>query len=394
MRWNEVQDGLAPDLGYTLEATGSLVVITLSEPDLLFVTNGHGEDAIACRLARELPGARLAALPLVGEGLALQAAGIEVLGPAQAVPSGGWGLRDPRLLFADLGRGWLGNLAGCLAAARAVQPRLVVGVGDLLPAAFAAMVGWPAVLVGCNKSDYYTGWGESYLAIEIAALRVWGTEVIPRDRLTHERLCRLGLRSIWAGNVMPDLVDPLPPPGRGVALLPGSRADARANLPLMLEALRNVGLIGGKDDRPVRVALAPGLEDLAEIATAAGAAVTGLSEALEPAAVVLGTAGTASEVAAAHGRPIVAFAGPGPQFTRYFAARQKDLLGDAMVLCDRDPAAIGQAVLAVLADEALRARAAAAGRERIGEPGGARAIGDILRSRLANGEDRSPGAPR
>lgn len=361
-----------------------MVVITLSDPDLLFITNGHGEDAIACRLARELRGQRVAALPLVGEGHAFREAGIEVLGPACGLPSGGWGLRSPRLLVADVGKGWLRTMRESLAAARAVRPRLAVAVGDLLPAAVAALAGLPAVLVGCNKTDWYGGFGESYLAIEIAALRVWGTEVIPRDRRTHERLCCLGLRSTWAGNVMPDLVEPLPPPGGDVAVLPGSRADARANLPLMLQALRSAGLLKQAGAPAVRVTLAPGLEDLAAEAAAAGAEIAGLAEALAPAAVVLGTAGTASEVAAAHGRPIVAFSGPGPQYTPYFAARQKDLLGDALFLCARDAGAIGQAVRAALADPGLRDRAAAAGRERVGEPGGARAIAGVLLDRLSS----------
>ncbi len=379
-----------------------MVVIILSDIDLLFITNGHGEDAIACRLASELHGKRIAALPLVGGGHALRHGPIEILGPAQDAPSGGWGLRRPEMLLADLRAGWLASLGACLTAARSANPLLAVAVGDLLPAAVAAVAGIPAVLVGCNKTDYYSGFGESYLAIEVAALRVWGTEVLPRDLRTHERLTRLGLRSTWAGNVMPDLVGPLPPPGRGVALLPGSRGDARANLPLMLDALRcahvypleapptpgqEEGVTTGREEgvvigRQVGVALAPGLEDLEESARKAGARVCTLEEVLSWAGVVVGTAGTASEVAAAHGRPVVAFSGPGPQYTPYFAARQKDLLGDALLLCSRDPVAIGTAIRDALGNPDLRARAAAAGRERVGEPGGARAIAAFLLARL------------
>lgn len=415
-RWNGAANGLGPVLEYTLAFPTSLVVISLSEPDLLFLTNGHGEDAIAGRLADEFRGLglRLAGVPLVGEGHALREAGIEVLGPAREAPSGGWGLRRPDLLLADLRRGWLGALGESLAAARAARPHLAVAVGDLLPAAFASLAGLPAVLVGCNKTDWYSGWGESYLAIEVAALRVWGTEVLPRDRRTHERLSRLGLRSTWAGNVMPDLIGALPPPGEGIALLPGSRADARANLPLMLEALRSAGLLApAKQDPgrsgharpaapaqsrpgqpaappaanaqpgPVYAALAPGMDDLADLAAAAGVPVVGIEQALAGAGIVLGTAGTASEVAAAHGRPVIAFAGPGPQYTPYFAARQKDLLGDALVLCERDPEAIGAAARLALADAAFRTRAACAGRERVGEPGAAREIAQVLHARLA-----------
>jgi uncharacterized protein (TIGR03492 family) len=289
-------------------------------------------------------------------------------------------------LGADLHRGWLGDLLARLRALRALRPRRVVGVGDLLPAAAAAIAGLPCVLVGCNKTDYYSGWGESYLAIEIAALRCWGTEVLPRDLPTCGRLERLGLQTRFLGNVMPDLVGTMPPPGDAVALLPGSRLDARVNLPIMLEAVArwDASESSVRVRRSVHVVLAAGFEDLASTVTRSGAEVCDLARALAPAGVVIATAGTASEVAAAHGRPVVAFPGPGPQYTRSFARRQRDLLGPALLLCDRDPAAIARIAAAAIADPELRAAAAAAGRERVGGVGAARAIASHLSERLGS----------
>lgn len=348
----------------------------MSDIDLLFLANGHGEDAIGARIAAEFRGVRMAAIPLVGTGRAFRAAGVPVLGEGVDAPSGGWGLRQPGFLTKDLvSWTWLPSLLKAVAVAETSNARLAVAVGDLLPAAFAVQAGLPTILVGCNKTDHYTGWGESYLSIDVAALRAWGIAVLPRDEATHRRLATLGLASFWLGNPMVDLVENLPPPGRAVALLPGSRADARANLPLMLEAARLLGL-------PAHVALAPGLEDLEATAREAGASTGELAAALAPAGIVLGTSGTASEVAAAHGRPVVAFAGPGPQFTAAFAFRQKDLLGAALILAERTPAAIAGAARDLLDDAVALAAARRTGLERIGSPGGARAVAAFIRSRL------------
>ncbi len=353
----------------------------MSDLDILFISNGHGEDAIAARIARDLAGLALAGIPLVGSGRAYREADIPVLGPARDLPSGGWALRAPGHFLADWRHGWLEGLHGALRAARVVRPRLVVGVGDLLPAGFAAVAGLPPiVLVACNKTDYYAAWGESYVAIEVAALRCWDTDVLPRDEPTAARLARLGLRVSFQGNVMPDLVGPLPPAGPGIALVPGSRADARSNLPIMLAAVRLLGQEAG----PVKVALAPGFEDLAGNALTAGVMPTDLAAALAPAGVAIATAGTAAEVAAAHGRPIVAFAGPGPQYTPSFAARQQQLLGDALLLCDRAPEAVAAAIRRVRGDAGLRAKAVSAGRDRIGAPGAAARMAGFLADRLAS----------
>ncbi len=50
------------------------------------------------------------------------------------------------------------------------------------------------------------------------------------------------------------------------------------------------------------------------------------------------------------------------------------LLGDALLVVPGDPARAAGAIADLLADEPRRARMAAVGRERMGAPGGARAI--------------------
>jgi len=61
---------------------------------LLCLSNGHGEDAIAIRILEQLqqqsPALKLAALPIVGEGLAYQSLNIPIVGAIEQMPSGGF----------------------------------------------------------------------------------------------------------------------------------------------------------------------------------------------------------------------------------------------------------------------------------------------------------------
>ncbi len=97
---------------------------------------------------------------------------------------------------------------------------------------------------------------------------------------------------------------------------------------------------------------------------------------------VVGLAGTANEQAAGLGKPVVTFPGRGPQFTAEFARMQKRLLGEAVALTEREPDRVAAELYAVLTDAKRRAAAAWAGRERMGEPGGAERIAGIIRDYL------------
>jgi uncharacterized protein (TIGR03492 family) len=100
---------------------------------------------------------------------------------------------------------------------------------------------------------------------------------------------------------------------------------------------------------------------------------------LEASSVCIGLAGTANEQAVGLGKPVVAFPGPGSQFTKKFLAAQKRLLGDSLAAVE-GPLEAGRAVLEILADGDRYRRMAACGRERMGEPGGAdRMAAEIIR---------------
>ena len=138
---------------------------------VLFISNGHGEDQVACAIARALrdqdPAVAVEAAPLVGTGAAYGRLGIPVVAPAVDMPSGGFLYMDPfGQLPRDLRAGLLPTLRrqwrGVAAWSEACKGGLAVAVGDILPLAFAAHAppravrpSTPYAFVGCAKSQHY-----------------------------------------------------------------------------------------------------------------------------------------------------------------------------------------------------------------------------------------------
>lgn len=375
--------------------------------DILFLSNGHGEDHLAVRIAQELDDIAIAGFPLVGAGEAYRTAGIPLLGPRHVMPSGGFVLRDARALRTDLAAG-LGRLLidQVRFLAGLAAPGLVVAVGDMLPVAASLLIDAPRAFVGCNKSDHYQSWGSAYMAPEIALLKWAGMQVYPRDLRTHERLIRLGVDSCALGNPMMDDLDPRWPGEEGVlGVLPGSRQDAFENLAAILPCLEALGTQIAFE----ALLAAPGSLDPAgweRVAAAAGWEVTseafrkgrvvlrrGLAfrEVLRRSQVVLGLAGTANEQAVGCGRPVVAFPGKGTQYTRRFAQLQAELLGPGLRVVEGDPEIVASE-LARAFEADRRGAARIAGADRMGDPGAAariardlvRKIGEKPKVRLSN----------
>lgn len=395
---------------------------------LLFLSNGHGEDVIATRIAAALremaPSVGLQAYPLVGYGDAYRAEGFQVVGVQQAMPTGGFILKGAGNLWKDLRAGLIGLTRRQIADLRARRDTLagVVAVGDVYPLWLAGRyLRRPIVFVPTAKSEYIRG----HYGFEYVLMRRYARLVYPRDPLTAEAMKRRGVNAEYVGNVMMDALPTrgvdfgLAPGVRVVGLLPGSRQDAYGNaldLLRVVEALgaragaRNGSESGSKgggdsDDGPLGgrlaflLSVAPSLDVNVLIETAAsqgwqGEAVSGslragvhailkkgdfevalvtgaFGDLLRRSDIVVGLAGTANEQAAGLGKPVVAFPGRGTQFTPKFARDQKRLLGEAVSLVPRDPGVVAAEVLRILSDPERYARMGRAGRERMGEPGGA-----------------------
>jgi len=257
---------------------------------LLCLSNGHGEDAIAVRILRQLKSfagpLELAALPLVGEGVAYRELGIPIIGPVKPMPSGGFIYMDGRQLWRDLRGGLLGltiaqwqavrRWVGGSHAQRGVVRRppdwcierkgKILAVGDIVPLLFAWWSGGKYAFVGTAKSEYFLrdeagvlpgyewqAWsGSVYLPWErwlMSSRRCQA--VFPRDSLTAARLKQGKIPVFDLGNPMMDDLQPQQPIAalahpngeKGerdrqltILMLPGSRSpEAYENWQLLLQ---------------------------------------------------------------------------------------------------------------------------------------------------------------
>ena len=272
----------------SLSALGQEQVISSSHWRLLVLSNGHGEDAIALRIVRqllELPNPpAISALPIVGEGLLYQQQGIPVIGSVRTMPSGGFIYMDGKQLMGDVRGGLLQlTLSQIKAIRRWVQssplgsPRpAILAVGDIVPLLFAYLSGANYAFVGTAKSEYYVR-DDMGILPRSSSLARWenfsgsvyhpwerwlmsrhrSVAIFPRDSLTTEILQKFHLRAYDLGNPMMDDLDPVHPPVRfysydaeqkeiqrpfTLTLLPGSRhPEAYRNWEVILTAL--AGLI-------------------------------------------------------------------------------------------------------------------------------------------------------
>lgn len=379
----------------------------------LFVSNGHGEDVIAAAVARRLQacGVDLVAVPLVGRGRAYERIGATVLGPRSELPGGGFTMMSLGALVADLRSGLLRSTweQWRAVAAAAAGADLCVAVGDRYAVGVARTLGrLPTYFLHVNRSaaSWPSGmppWRPPFGPLERGIMR-GARAVYARDGASAQWLRSRGLvNALDLGNPMLDAVegeadvDVAPP---WVMALPGTRADAYASLPLMLEAMRRPPV----RDESLLVAWAMGEPPAApegwetEVTgrdrgvvlrlrhsdgTVAHVTRDAFATLLRGARVALSTSGTAAEQAAGLGVPVVGFPTGGPQYTAAFAAAQRRLLGDALTLVDAEPQAVATALRRAWADDDLRARAARAGERAMGRPGAAERIAQHMMGDLA-----------
>lgn len=264
---------------------------------LLCLSNGHGEDVIAVRILQELQqnqaASEIAALPLVGEGLAYNQAGIPIIGSVQKMPSGGFIYMESRQLLRDLRGGLLQLTFSQWKTVRRWRKKggVILAVGDIVPLLFAWMSGAPYAFVGTAKSEYYirdeagilpkrsrteTWSGSVYYPWERWLLsRKRCQAVFPRDKLTTETLKNWPIPAFDLGNPMMDGIYPNNPApmfyeadaelkeiqrSLVITLLPGSRApEAYDNWEKISQSLS--GLMHTFRDRKLLflAAIAPGL---------------------------------------------------------------------------------------------------------------------------------------
>ncbi|HKI57551.1 MAG TPA: lipid-A-disaccharide synthase-related protein [Trueperaceae bacterium] len=380
---------------------------------VVIVSNGHGEDVIGAALAQALlahaPELNVRAFPLVDDGAAYRALGLELLGPCKVMPSGGAMMHSLSLLRADLRAGFVGMSLWQAAALAGLRCDLLLVVGDVYGQALSALARGRrrAVLQPLVSARHMAGaraprpnryFMERIGYLERALMRHLAAVVYARDEATASWLRARGVTQAEAlGNPMVDRAvgEPLAglPAGPVLALLPGTRAYAPLALRRMaavLERLPGVtGLVawagGPVPPLPDWVAGGParrpsGVSRVFERESARLWLVEGrFGDVLASAQVALGTAGTAHEQAAAMGVPVVSFP-LAPHYTAAFLANQQRLLGAALTVTDGGVSTAVAAVRRLLDDAALRARCGREGASRMGPPGGSERIArDLLR---------------
>ena len=392
-----------------------------SRPSLLLLSNGHGEDVVGARLARELsalrPDLELRAFPTVGPGRAYRGGPARRVGPLRSLPGAGLTFERHDVLRADLRAGLIPTTLAQLRDLRAIRADVVVAVGDVWIEALGTLPRTRRryavqTLLSVRMAGACRRWGigafrERFTVTERTLLRGAYRRVYSRDEASAAALREHGVAQARSlGNPMMDGFDVAPLPLRrgapGVVLLPGSRGYAVDALRIMLDALTRL--------EPV-VAVLPWPGDAAPAVPAGWRTVEGplgrhawhrdgavvhvvagrFEEALGWAGVAIGTSGTAHEQAAGRGVPVIAFP-CGPSYRPSFLARQRRLLGDAVEIVASDGAAVADAVRALIAQPAERERRAQVGRDRMGPAGGGRRIAADLLSDAAEALDHAADA--
>lgn len=384
------------------------------------ISNGHGEDAIACQILQplqRLSQASIVALPIVGVGNAYQSQGIPLLIRGQNLPSGGF---LGRYLWRDLQQGWLGLTLRQIQALRqwSKQGDVILAVGDIVPLLLAVASGLPFAFVGTAKSEYgladwprrqsiYWPWERKLMAHP----RCQG--VFVRDHLTALSLQRWPIPVFDCGNPMMDDLEPqmsLPlaqlsiHPRLKILLLPGSHEpEVFANWRLILRAI--AGLVLKPQAYLFLGAIAPNIDPvpLQQILreqewfctqTLGSLLPTphwlysqnqsqlllvsqGFKACLHAAEIVIAMAGTATEQTVGLGKPAITLPGSGPQFTAPFAAAQARLLGSSLFLL-KDPQQLPGVLHQIQEQEEYPQQWLDNGRQRMGEPGAGQRIAHCL----------------
>ncbi|MBD2483110.1 lipid-A-disaccharide synthase-related protein [Planktothrix sp. FACHB-1365] len=246
---------------------------------ILSLSNGHGEDAIAVRILRELQQQphplELAALPLVGLGQAYgQLDNVPIIGPVKSLPSGGFIYMDQDQLWRDLQAGLFPLILQQYQTLRqwVKQGGFILAVGDIVPLFLAWLSGANYVFVGTAKSDYYLRDEQGQLPLTqmwqwyryfdsiYFPWECWLMKnsrcrgVFPRDTLTTQTLQKYSIPALDFGNPMMDDLEPITTRFHQphleqeerqrslvIILLPGSRPpEVYHNWDLILQGVHNI----------------------------------------------------------------------------------------------------------------------------------------------------------
>ncbi|MDJ0582379.1 lipid-A-disaccharide synthase-related protein [Crocosphaera sp.] len=390
--------------------------------EILFMSNGHGEDLNASLILQELSkidaNIKITGMPLVGEGSAYRSLNLPLIGQPKSLPSGGIFYMNILTLLKDVSAGLIGLTLYQIRTLLKYcsQYHLIVAVGDIFPVTMAYITNRPFVAFLVSTSSYYEG------KLNLPWLTRWCLRsprclaIFTRDSFTAEDLQQQGFKQAnFSGYPIMDI---LTPTGKDlhlndniptIALLPGSRLpEALNNVELLLKVCESLASL---EKVQFRVALVKAIQekDLENLAKNLGWQYqsTGIlikkqekniirvecyyqafSDIINHCDLALGMAGTAVEQVVGLGKPVIQLPGKGPQFTYPFAEAQMRLLGISVKTIGnsyKNPHIFVEAaktIQTILQDKDYLENCRKNGQERVGKPGGslniAQAIANLL----------------
>lgn len=357
---------------------------------ILFISNGHGEDIISARIIKELLSLKentsVSALPLVGAGDAFNNLPIEILGTRLSLPSGGFIYQSFLNIFKDISAGLLSNTYKQIKLIKSMRGKfdLAVAIGDIVPILGALILKKPFVFIGCAKSDFYN---YSYTPWEKYLLKKYCSLCFPRDKKTAGNLAKDGIKIKFAGNPMMDCFNitgdnfNITPDTKVIGILPGSHDDAFINMEDISKILAEINLAAYKEDMKIAflTAAAPNI-DSSKFPNLPNNRIIKdkFGDVLNRSDIIIGMSGTGNEQAAGLGKPVISMPGRGVQYTNAFAKKQKQLLGDSLIVSC--PGKMAKEVLYLLSNPGLQNKMSGEGKERMGGPGACREIAKIIKN--------------
>ncbi|MEQ8224329.1 MAG: lipid-A-disaccharide synthase-related protein [Candidatus Eremiobacterota bacterium] len=373
--------------------------------NILFISNGYGEDSVAALLIEELRKRKVVnikVLPLVGIGEIFDFPDVEILGPRVNLPSGGLINNNLSALIKDIKAGLLTLTLKQIDILRKSSFDLIICVGDRYPVILAGLfTSSPLIFVAIAQSVY----GSGYSLFEKLLMKGRVNMVFPRDAETDMALNKWGISSRFLGNPMMDTFPVLPcnidiPASAGViTILPGSRSEIWYNTKISLSVCRRIYSLNR--DIIFLMALSQRVlleefyayiskegwnvsedKDVTHLVHSDGTEVK-MSQKyfgymINRADAVLGQGGTANEQAAGLGKPVVTFWSPERQVRPSFMKHQKSLLGDSLIIVSPEPEIIAEKLLELLKNPVKAHELGQIGSARMGGRGGGNKIVDYI----------------
>jgi tetraacyldisaccharide 4'-kinase len=372
-------------------------LLSCLKPHIVIASNGYGEDAVGVLLAQRIrekyPESDISIFPLVGRGQAYTRSGFNIYPAPSITPSGGILKYHILDLWKDIRSGLLKHIYSQMISWGSLRGKIrtPLCVGDVYLLINTILgQGKTPLFMATAKTVYLSGhWRIERFILRCRSMMTW-----TRDLKTAEELIESGVNARFDGNPIMDLSMGAKKLNKDksikkiiddndlitVLMLPGSRERAYDDMKLLLDAV-SILYKNNKYIYRFILVLAPTLDE-ARISSSINdehpkieLSTMPIAEAAQLADIVLGLGGTANQVCAGFGVPVISIEEKG-KFV------QKKLLGDSELLVPPTPEDLAKAIETVLGDKELYRHMSETGRERMGGAGAIEAMATYTETHL------------